>query len=89
MATKHRRPAVYHAREFVEIGGLTSYGVSLVYHFRRTAAYVDKILKGAKPGDLPVEQTKTFELAINLKSAQVFGLALPPSLRLRADYIIE
>lgn len=89
LATKHRLPAVYHAREFVEIGGLISYGVNLSYQFRRAAVYVDKILKGAKPGDIAVEQAATFELTINLKTAKALGLTIPPSLLLRADQLIE
>jgi len=89
LATKYRLPAVYHAREFVEIGGLMSYGGSLVYQFRRAAVYVDKILKGAKPGDLAVEQDAKFELAINLKTAKALGLTIPQSLLLRADEVIQ
>jgi len=89
LATKHRLPAVIHAREFVEIGGLMSYGSSLAWQFRRAAFYVDRILKGTKPGDLPIEQPTTFELAVNLKTAKALGITIPPSLRLRADHIIE
>ena len=89
LATKYRLPAIYHAREFVEIGGLMSYGVSIGDQFRRAAAYVDKILKGAKPGDLPVEQAATLELVMNLKTAQALGLVIAPALRLRADQIIQ
>ncbi len=89
LAMKHRLPAVFHAREFVEIGGLMSYGSSLAHQFRRAAVYVDKILKGAKPGDLPVEQAARFELVINLKTARALAITIPPSLRVRADYIIE
>ena len=89
LATRHRLPTVFHAREFVEIGGLVSYGPNIAQQFRRAASYVDKILKGAKPGDLPVEQPMTFELVINLKTAQALGLTIPPILRLRADHIIE
>jgi putative ABC transport system substrate-binding protein len=89
LATKHRLPAVFHAKEFVEIGGLMSYGSNIANQFRRAAVYVDKILKGAKPGDLPVEQAMSFELVINLKTAQALGLTIPPTLRLRADHIIE
>ena len=89
LATKHRLPAVYHAKEFVDIGGLMSYGVSLVYQFPRTAVYVDKILKGAKPGDLPVEQATSLEFAINVKTAAALGLTIPPSVLLRADHVIE
>ncbi len=87
LATKYRLPAVYHAREFVEIGGLMSYGPSLDYQFRHAAVYVDKILKGARPGDLPVEQAAKFELVINLKTAEALGLAIPPSLQLRAELL--
>lgn len=89
LAMKHRLPTVTHAREFVEIGGLMSYGASLSRQFRRAAFYVDRILKGTKPGDLPVEQPTTFELVINLKTAQALGLAIPGILRLRADQLIE
>ena len=89
LATMHRLHAVFNAKEFVEIGGLMSYGSNIAYQFRRAAVYVDKILKGAKPGDLPVEQATSFELVINLKTAQALGLTIPPTLRLRADHIIE
>jgi putative ABC transport system substrate-binding protein len=89
LATKHRLPAVYHAREFVEIGGLMSYGVSLADQFRRAAFYVDKILKGAKPAELAVEQATRFELAINLKTAKALGLTIPRSTLMQADHIIE
>ena len=89
LTTKYRLPAVYHAREFVEIGGLMSYGVSLSDQFRRAAVYVDRILKGTRPGDLPVEQATKLELVINLKTAQALGLTIPASLQLRADHIIE
>jgi putative ABC transport system substrate-binding protein len=89
LAAKHRLPAVYWQREYVDIGGLMSYGSSLAYQFRRAAVYVDRILRGAKPGDLAVEQATKFELVINLNTAKTLGLTIPPSLRLRADYIIE
>ena len=89
LATKYRLPAVFNAREFVELGGLMSYGPSVADQFRRAAAYVDKIVKGTKPGDIPVEQAARLELAINLKTAQALGLKIPASLRLRADHIIE
>jgi len=89
LATRYRLPAVYHAREIVEIGGLMSYGVSLSYQFRRAAAYVDKILRGAKPGDLPVEQAAKFEFVINLKTAKALGIAIPRPLLQRADEVIE
>ena len=89
LTTRHRLAAVFHAKEFVEIGGLLSYGSSLDQQFRRAAAYVDKILKGARPGDLPVEQAAKFELALNLKTARTLGLTIPGSLRLRADHLVE
>ena len=89
LATRYQLPAVYHAREVVEIGGLMSYGVSLSDQFRRAASYVDKILKGAKPGDLPVEQATRFELVINLKTAKELGLTIPQSLLLQADEVIQ
>ena len=85
---QHRLPAVYQAREFVDLGGLMSYGDNVANRFRRSAVYVDKILKGAKPGELPVEQSTKFELVLNLKTAQQLGLTLPPSLLLRADEAI-
>jgi ABC-type uncharacterized transport system substrate-binding protein len=84
-----RLPAMYGMREFVDSGGLMSYGPSLVEMYRRAAYLVDKILKGAKPADLPVEQTAKFELAINLKTAKALGLTIPRSLFLRADEIIQ
>jgi len=84
-----RLPAIYPARVYVEAGGLMSYGPSLPDLWRRAAVYVDKILKGAKPGDLPVEQPTTFELVINKRTAKSIGLTIPPSLVLRADQIVE
>lgn len=89
LAAKHRFPAVYSANEFVDAGGLMSYAVSYPALYFRAASYVDKILKGANPGDLPVEQPTKFELAINLKTARVIGLAVPQSILLRADQVIE
>ena len=89
LAEKHRLPSIYVAREFVDIGGLFSYGASIPDLFRRTAVYVDKILKGAKPGDLPVEQPTKFELVINLKTAKTLGITVPHSLLPRADHVIQ
>jgi putative ABC transport system substrate-binding protein len=89
LAAKNRLPAVYSFRLYVEAGGLMSYGPDLVDLFRRSATHVDKILKGAKPGDLPVEQPTKFEMLINLKTAKTLGLTLPQSLLLRADQVIE
>lgn len=89
LATKYRLPAVFHAKEFVEIGGLMSYGGSLDYQFRRAAAYVDKILKGAKPGDLAVEQTAKIDFVINRRTAETLGVTIPKELLLRADRVIE
>ncbi len=89
LATTHRLPAMYEAREFVEDGGLISYGPNIPDLSRRAAAFVVKILNGAKPADLPVEQPTKFELAINLKTAKALGLEIPPFLLARAEHVIE
>jgi putative ABC transport system substrate-binding protein len=89
LASQHRLPAVYPYRVYVVGGGLMSYGTDLVAQFRRAAGYVDRILKGDKPADLPVQAPTKYELAINLKTAKALGLDVPPNLRARADEVIE
>ncbi|HSE90849.1 MAG TPA: ABC transporter substrate-binding protein [Candidatus Binatia bacterium] len=89
LAVKNRLPAIYHEPRYVEAGGLMSYGVSLHDLDRRAATYVDKILKGRRPGDLPVEQPKKFEFIINLKAAKQIGLTIPPNVLVRADKVIR
>ena len=88
-ALKSRLPSMYYIKEFVEAGGLISYGADLADSYRRVAYYVDRILKGAKPGDLPVEQPTKFELVINLKTAKQIGLTIPPEVLYRADRVIK
>ena len=89
LAAKHRLPTIYQSREFVEDGGLMAYGPRDTDLFGRAPLYVDKILKGAKPADLPVEQPTKFELVINLKTAKALGLTIPPSILARADHVIQ
>jgi len=89
LAAKNRLPTMSVAREWMDAGFVMSYGTSLNDRFRRAAYFVDRILKGANPADLPVEQPTKFELVINLKTANALGLTIPPSLRLRADQVVE
>jgi len=88
-AARNRSPVMYDTRDYVEAGGFMSYGPNFADQFRRAATYVDKILKGAKPTDLPVEQPTRFELVINLKTAKALGLTVPPSILIRADQVIQ
>jgi putative ABC transport system substrate-binding protein len=89
LAARHRLPAAYEVKAYVDEGGLVSYGPSFPEMYRRAASYIDRILKGARPGDLPMEQPTKFELAINLKAAKALGLTIPPALLLRSDHTIE
>jgi putative ABC transport system substrate-binding protein len=89
LSAKHRLPSIYSSRDFVDAGGLMAYSVRYPEAYRRAATYVDKIFRGAKPGDLPVEQSTKFDLVINLKTAKALGLTIPPSLLGRADEVIQ
>jgi putative tryptophan/tyrosine transport system substrate-binding protein len=89
LTLKHRLPAMFGYKENVQAGGLMSYAVDVLDLYRRSAVYIDKILKGTKPADLPVEQASKYELALNLKTAKALGITLPPTVLARADEVIE
>jgi putative tryptophan/tyrosine transport system substrate-binding protein len=89
LTLKHRSPAMFGYKENVQAGGLMSYAVDVLDLYRRSALYIDKILKGTKPADLPLEQASKYELAINLKTAKALGITLPPTVLARADEVIE
>ena len=89
LVNEARLPAIYPEREYVDDGGLMVYGANVVDNFRRAAAYVDRILKGAKPADLPIQEPVRFDFVVNLKTAKALGLTVPPSILARADEVIE
>jgi putative ABC transport system substrate-binding protein len=89
LAAKHKLPAAYYARHFLAAGGLAFYGIDITDQYRRAASYVDRILRGAKPSDLPVQAPTKYELGINLKTAKALGLDVPTTLLARADEVIE
>jgi putative ABC transport system substrate-binding protein len=89
LTVKHRLPSTYGTREWPDLGGLMSYGPNFEDLYRRAATYVDKILKGAQPGELPIEQPTKFELVLNLRAAKALGLTIPQSMLLRADQLID
>ena len=89
LAVRHRLPAMFHSREYAEAGGLMAYGANGEDLYRRAATYVDKLLKGAKPADLPVEQPTKFELVINLKTAQALGFTISPAVLFQADKVLQ